>query len=65
MIRGMLVARLSEEGRRFAASSRERARILDQGGVPMDLTPALFREFLQAEIASWGAVIRAGNIRVE
>jgi tripartite-type tricarboxylate transporter receptor subunit TctC len=60
-----IVARLSEEGRRFAASSRERARILDQGGVPMDLTPAQFREFLQAEIASWGAVIRAGNIRVE
>jgi len=60
-----IVARLSEEGRRFATGVRERSRVLEQGGVPMDLSPAQFREFLQAEIASWGAVIRAGNIRVE
>jgi len=31
----------------------------------MDLSPTQFREFLQTEIAAWGEVIRAGNIRVE
>ncbi len=60
-----IVARLSAEGRRFAATDRERARTLDQGGVPMDLTPAQFREFVQTEISAWGEVIRAGNIRVD
>lgn len=60
-----IVARLSEEGRHFATGARERARILDQGGVPMDFSPAQFRQFVQGEIAGWGAVIRAGNIRAE
>lgn len=60
-----IVARLNAEGRRFANSPREQERILTQGGVPIDLTPTQFREFLQAEIAAWGAVIRAGNIRVD
>ena len=60
-----IVTRLNEEGRRFAASPREQERVLLQGGVPMDLTPPQFREFLQAEIAAWGEVIRAGNIRVD
>ena len=60
-----IVTRLNEEGRRFAASPRERERILSQGGLPMDLTPAQFRDYLQGEITSWGAVIREGNIRVD
>lgn len=60
-----IVARLNTEGRRFAASPRERERIESQGGLPMDLSPAQFREYLQGEITAWGAVIRAGNIRAE
>lgn len=60
-----VVARLNEEGRRFAASPRERERIESQGGLATDMTPAQFREYLQGEIAAWGAVIRAGNIRVD
>ena len=60
-----IIERLSAEGRRFAASPREQERILAQGGVPMDLTPGQFRAFLETEIAAWGAVIRAGNIRAE
>jgi tripartite-type tricarboxylate transporter receptor subunit TctC len=60
-----IVQRLNEEGRRFAASARERERIVSHGGLPVDLPPAQFREFPQGEIAAWGEVIRAGNIRAE
>lgn len=60
-----IVNRLNAEGRRFAQSPRERERIITQGGVVVDMSPQQFREFLQAEIAAWGEVIRAGNIRAE
>ena len=60
-----IVQRLNVEGRRFATSARERERIVAQGGVVVDLTPQQFRDFLQTEIAAWGQVIRAGNIRAE
>jgi len=60
-----IIQRLNTEGRRFAASARERERIVSQGGVMVDMSPVQFREFLQTEIAAWGAVIRAGNIRAE
>jgi tripartite-type tricarboxylate transporter receptor subunit TctC len=60
-----IIGRLNTEGRRFALSARERERIVTQGGVVTDMSPQQFREFLQAEIAAWGQVIRAGNIRVE
>jgi tripartite-type tricarboxylate transporter receptor subunit TctC len=60
-----IIRRLNEEGRRFAASQRERERIVTQGGLPVDLSPEQFRDFLRAEIAAWGEVIRAGNIRAE
>jgi tripartite-type tricarboxylate transporter receptor subunit TctC len=60
-----IVQRLNEEGRRFAGSARERERIVTQGGLPVDFTPAEFRDFLQGEIMAWGVVIRAGNIRAE
>jgi len=60
-----IVNRLNAEGRRFATSPRERERIVSQGGVVVDMSPQQFREFLQTEIAAWGQVIRAGNIRAE
>jgi tripartite-type tricarboxylate transporter receptor subunit TctC len=60
-----IVNRLNEEARRFATSQRERERIEGQGGIVMDLSPAQFRAYLQEEIARWGEVIRAGNIRAE
>jgi tripartite-type tricarboxylate transporter receptor subunit TctC len=60
-----IIERLNVEGRRFATSPRERERIVTQGGVVVDMSPQQFREFLQTEIAAWGQVIRAGNIRAE
>ena len=60
-----IIARLNAEARRFATSARERERIETQGGIVMDLSPTQFRAYLQEEIARWGEVIRAGNIRAE
>jgi tripartite-type tricarboxylate transporter receptor subunit TctC len=38
--------------------------MLEQGSVPLDLSPEGFRAFIEREIATWGEVIRAGNIRI-
>jgi tripartite-type tricarboxylate transporter receptor subunit TctC len=36
----------------------------EQGSIPLDLSPEGFRAYLEREIATWGAVIRAANIRL-
>ncbi len=60
-----VVDRLNAEVRRLAATSAERRRVQDQGGLPMDLSPAEAAEFVRREIETWGRVIRAGNIRLD
>lgn len=35
-----------------------------QGSIPLNLSPDGFRAYLEREIATWGAVIRAANIRL-
>lgn len=60
-----IVERLNAEIRRLAATPAERERVREQGGLPMDLTPAQFTAFLEREIEEWGRVIRAGNIRID
>lgn len=59
-----IVERLNREVREFIATAGMQQRMHDQGAVPLDLSPQGFREFLEREIAGWGAVIRAGNIRL-
>ena len=53
------------EIRRLAATPGERQRVRDQGGLPMDLSPAETTEFVRREIETWGRVIRAGNLRLD
>jgi tripartite-type tricarboxylate transporter receptor subunit TctC len=60
-----IVERLNAESRAVFSSPRARAPLEAQGAVISDLTPAAMRDFLQAEIARWGAVIRAGNIKAD
>ena len=60
-----VVERLNAEIRRFAATPAERRRVQDQGGVPLDLSPAEAAAFVRREIESWGGVIRTGNIRLD
>jgi tripartite-type tricarboxylate transporter receptor subunit TctC len=59
-----IVEALNREVRAWAALPATRARMLEQGSVPLDLSPEGFRAFIEREIATWGEVIRAGNIRI-
>jgi tripartite-type tricarboxylate transporter receptor subunit TctC len=59
-----IVERLNREARALAQTPAERARVESQGGVPVDFSPAELGEFLKREIESWGAVIRAADIRL-
>lgn len=60
-----IVGRLNAEIRRLAATPGERRRVQEQGGLPMDLSPAETAAFVQREIEGWGRVIRAGGIRLD
>lgn len=60
-----IVERLNAEIRRLAATPAERRRVQDQGGLPMDLSPAETTAFVRREIEGWGRVIRAGDIRLD
>lgn len=60
-----IVARLNAEIRRLAATPAEQQRVTNQGGLPVDFSPAEFTAFIQREIDGWGQVIRANNIRLD
>lgn len=60
-----IVERLNTEIRRLAATPAERRRVQDQGGLPLDLSPAETADFVRQEIETWGGVIRAGNLRLD
>ncbi len=60
-----VVERLNAEIRRLAATPAERRRVLEQGGVPLDLSPAEATALVRREIESWGGIIRAGNIKLD
>lgn len=60
-----IVERLNAEIRRLGATPAERQRVRDQGGLPMDLSPAETAEFVRREVETWGRVIRAGNLRLD
>ncbi len=59
-----ILARLNREARALAATPAERTRIESQGGLVMDMDLAALDAFMRREIESWGAVIRAANIRL-
>ncbi len=59
-----VLERLNREARALAATPAERARIESQGGLVMDMDLAELADFMRREIDSWGAVIRAANIRL-
>lgn len=53
----LIVAQLNDEGRRFAATEAERARVLAEGGIPLDLGPSQIRSFMRREIANWAELL--------
>jgi tripartite-type tricarboxylate transporter receptor subunit TctC len=57
------IARINAEVGRILASPRFSEALQAQGAVPGGGTPQEMARFLEAEIAKWAAVIKAGNIR--
>jgi len=60
-----IVQRLNAESRAAFHAPAARAALEAQGATISDLTPDGMRAFLEAEIARWGTVIRAGNIKAD
>ena len=58
-------ARMQAALRQVLAEAAVQARMADQGAEVIANTPAEAEAFIRNEIAKWGAVIRANNIRVE
>ena len=56
-------ARLNAEVGRILAAPRFTEALQAQGAVPGGGTPAEMARFLDAELAKWAEVIRAGNIK--
>jgi tripartite-type tricarboxylate transporter receptor subunit TctC len=60
-----IVEKLSAEVRRVLEMPDVKERLLAQGGVAGGSTPEQLAERIRAEIAKWGKVARASNIRIE
>lgn len=60
-----VVARLSREINKTLQDPALRSRMHSEGIEVLGTTPEQFSSFLQAEIETWGKVIRKGDIRVE
>lgn len=60
-----VVARLSEEARKALAQPETVARLATEGSEAVGSTPAQFRDFLRAEHAKWGQVVRDARIQID
>ena len=60
-----IVDRLNAESVKVMATPETRASLGAMGGEPAGSTPEQTAEFLRAEYARWGKVIRAANIKAE
>jgi tripartite-type tricarboxylate transporter receptor subunit TctC len=60
-----IVERLSAESTKIMGTTEMRERLTSIGGEPASGSPAQTAEFLRAEHARWGKVIREGGIKAE
>jgi tripartite-type tricarboxylate transporter receptor subunit TctC len=60
-----LVAKLNALLVKIVRSPEMAARLASLGAEPMSQTPAEFRTFIEKEIARWGKVVKALNLKVE
>jgi tripartite-type tricarboxylate transporter receptor subunit TctC len=60
-----IVQRLHAEIGKIVETSEMRKFLLTQGAEPMLMDPARFSEFLRAETAKWGKVVREAGLRLE
>ena len=59
-----IVARLNEATNKALAKPRVRAAIEKMAAEPAGGTPQEFGQFLSAQIAHWGKVVKDGNIKM-
>ena len=59
------IDRLNRELVAITQSDDFRQRLLDQGAAPASGTPEQFGRYIQGELAKWGKVIKAANVRAE
>lgn len=60
-----LVARISADIQAALAVPATRQRMIEMGGIPAAGPPEAFGAFIRAEIAKWGEVARAANVRLD
>lgn len=60
-----VVARLNAEGRKILALPDVRERFDQQGAIASPGSPEEFGEFIRAEIAKWGKVVKASGAKVD
>ena len=60
-----VIDRLNAEINAGLADPKVKARLADLGGTVLSSSPAEFSQFIAAEIAKWGKVIRETNIKAE
>jgi tripartite-type tricarboxylate transporter receptor subunit TctC len=60
-----VIDRLNAEINAGLADPKVKARLADLGGTVFSSAPAEFSQFIAAEIAKWGKVIRETNIKAE
>jgi tripartite-type tricarboxylate transporter receptor subunit TctC len=60
-----VLRRLNQECYRALQQPDLRERLLNNGATPAPSSPEQFKKFVSAEIAKWGAVIRAANIKLD
>jgi tripartite-type tricarboxylate transporter receptor subunit TctC len=58
-----IVSRLNKEINAILATAEIKAKFANIGGTPLGGTPEEYGRFLAAEIAKWGKVIKAANIK--
>jgi tripartite-type tricarboxylate transporter receptor subunit TctC len=60
-----IVARLNKEINAGLADPMMKTRLADMGAWPIPGSPADFNKLIEVEIAKWGKVVRAGNLKAE
>jgi tripartite-type tricarboxylate transporter receptor subunit TctC len=60
-----VIETLNREINAGLADPKMKARLVDLGGAPMPMSPAVFGKFIVEETEKWGKVIRAADIKPE
>ncbi|MBA2965170.1 MULTISPECIES: tripartite tricarboxylate transporter substrate binding protein [Ramlibacter] len=60
-----IVDKLNAEVRKIVAQPDVKAAWAKQGAAPMSMSPAEFTAYLNKDIAKWGAIVKASNIKPE